>query len=337
MVNIRKEIGLTYDDVALVPAYTNIDSRLTPSTVTWVTKKMTSQIPIINAPMDTVIGPELADVLLELGGVPVFARSNSLDHYRKLLDYRENSIVSTGVSNYKLIQEVVDLGFKTILLDTANFWTRHGLTTLQQLKKQFAHVEFIAGNVCTAMGYVDLVNSSADAVRVGGGGGSVCITRLQTGIGVSQFTAVTECADMALKYKVPVWADGGIKGPRELCLAIAGGATVGMVGKILALTYESAAPKKEINGVLHACYRGQASKSYQIDHYGGVKAGTVPEGEEFWAPVTKSAKEVIGELLGGLRSSMSYLGAKDIKEYQRKAEFIQVTPAYTTESSVRPN
>lgn len=168
---------------------------------------------------------------------------------------------------------------------------------------------------------------------------SACSTRIKTAVGVPQFTAIYDCAEMAKKFKVPVIADGGIKGSREVCLALAAGATAVMVGKLFALTEESAAEKsidKDRNGNLYAKYRGQASADFQKDFYGKVKDNTVPEGVDFWAPVSGSAHQVVNDLVGGLRSSMTYLGAKNLKEYQAKAEFMEVTAnSYMLESNPR--
>ena len=152
--------------------------------------------------------------------------------------------------------------------------------------------------------------------------------RIVTGFGVPQLTAIYECAEIAEKLRVPLIADGGIRTSRDVVLALAAGASTVMIGKLFALTRESAAPKKrssEVPSGLLAKYRGQASKDFQTDFYGGLKDKTVAEGIDFWAPVSGSAKELIDELLGGIRSGLTYGGARNIKELQRKAEFVEVT------------
>jgi IMP dehydrogenase len=161
-----------------------------------------------------------------------------------------------------------------------------------------------------------------------------------TGFGVPQFTAVYECAKIAEKLRVPLIADGGIRNSRDVVLALAAGASTVMIGKLFALTKESAAQKREnpkVKSGWEAKYRGQASQDFQTDFYGGLKEKTVAEGVDFWAPVSGSAKELIEQLLGGIRSGLTYGGARSIKELQRKAEFVEVTLAYLAESYPRHN
>jgi IMP dehydrogenase len=211
---------------------------------------------------------------------------------------------------------------------------------VEELKSLHPDKEVIAGNVCTAMAYHDLVNAGADAVKVGVGPGAACTTRMVTGFGIPQFTAVQDCARIAEKLRVPLIADGGIRTSRDVVLALAAGASTVMVGKLFALTKESAAQKRSLVSSpygLQAKFRGQASADFQNEFYGGLKAKTVAEGIDFWADVTGSAEELINNLLGGIRSGMTYGGARSLKELQRKAEFVQVSPAYIHESKPRPS
>ena len=221
-------------------------------------------------------------------------------------------------------------------MDIAHGHSDQMMRFVEQLKRSHGDKQVIAGNVCTAMAYHDLVNAGADAVKVGIGPGAACTTRMVTGFGVPQFTAVRDCAAVADKLRVPLIADGGIRGSRDIVLALAAGASSVMVGKLFALTEESAAEKRPIandGGALEAKYRGQASKDFQIDFYGGLKRNTVPEGTDFWAPVSGSAQGCIEELIGGLRSGMTYAGARNVKELQRKAEFVAVGSAYMSGES----
>jgi IMP dehydrogenase len=209
---------------------------------------------------------------------------------------------------------------------------------IQELKRTHPDKDVIAGNVCTAMAYHDLVNAGADAVKVGVGPGAACTTRMVTGFGVPQFTAVYDCAKIAEKLRVPLIADGGIRTSRDVVLALAAGASTVMMGKLFALTKESAAPKRKSAHSptgLEAKFRGQASEDFQNDFYGGLKHKTVAEGIDFWAPVSGSAMELLDKLLGGLRSGLTYGGARNIKELQRKAEFVEVSASYMAESRPR--
>jgi IMP dehydrogenase len=351
----------TFDDVCLVPSFSNLTSRLEPDTSTWITKDLKIKLPIVNSPMDSVISYELANILLDLGTYPIFNRFKNFEDYVTLHEnYSNNVFISTGVQDLDYTKRIIDLGFDKLLLDTANGWTRTMLDFIYSLKKYSNSLQIMAGNVSTSVGYVDLINAGADSIRVGIGNGSPCTTRMVTAVGLPTFSVLCECAEMAKKYKVPFLCDGGIRNSRDLSLAVAAGATACMIGKLLALTEESAAQKEYItyfNGAprvvkkcangsfcgtsgrtLNYCarYRGQASEEYQLQNYGKVKEGTVPEGVGFWAPVAGPAKTVVGDLVAGLRSSMTYLGAKNIKEYQQKAEFVEVTPSYMVESKPRP-
>jgi len=187
----------------------------------------------------------------------------------------------------------------------------------------------------TPIAYQDLANAGADAIKVGIGPGAACTTRMVTGFGIPQFSAIYECAKIAQKLRVPLIADGGIRSSRDMVLALAAGANSVMIGKLFALCKESAAEKKVVENKMYAKYRGQASEDFQTEFYGGLKEKTVAEGVDFWTPVEKSAQDLIDEFLGGVRSGMTYGGARNIKELQRKAEFVRVTSNYLSESKPR--
>lgn len=327
----------TFDEVALVPQYNNIPSRTEPSLETWLTRSNKVSIPLVPANMDTVVGDDLAAVLHANGTMPIFHRFTDAEAQRAwVLRYPERTFVSAGMHQVDQIRELLELGAVGVCIDVAHGHSEQMLRFLETLKREFPSKQFIAGNVCTAMAYHDLVNAGADAVKVGIGPGAACTTRMVTGFGVPQFTAIRECADVANKLRIPLIADGGIRSSRDIVLALAAGASTVMIGKLFALTEESAATKRDgPNGVREAKYRGQASEDFQNDYYGGLKSMTVAEGTDFWAPVTGSAQALINELLGGLRSGMTYGGARTIEELQRKAEFIEVGNAYMDESRPR--
>lgn len=330
----------TYDDVALVPQFNNIPSRTEPSLETWLTRHLKIGIPLVAANMDTVMSYELADVLLAQGSLPIFHRFTSMEEQEKWVrKYKEKTFISCGILKLDETRKLLDLGAAGVCIDVAHGHSDRMFRHIQEVKKSHPNAQVIAGNVCTAMAYHDLVNAGADAVKVGVGPGAACTTRMVTGFGVPQFTAVLDCARIAEKLRVPLIADGGIRTSRDVMLALAAGASTVMIGKRFALTRESAAPKrpsKTAPSGLEAKFRGQASADFQNDFYGGLKAKTVAEGIDFWAPVTGSAAELIEEFLGGVRSGMTYGGARNLKELVRKAEFVQVSSTYIQESRPRP-
>ncbi|HRW58177.1 MAG TPA: guanosine monophosphate reductase [Chlamydiales bacterium] len=330
----------TYDDVALVPQYNNIPSRTEPKLDTWLTKNTKIEMPLLAANMDTVISEELADILIENGGIPIYHRFTSFENQRKWVKkYKNKTFISCGILNIEEVMELLSLGASGVCIDVAHGHCDRMVHFIRTLKAKHPNKDVIAGNVCTAMGYQDLVNAGADAVKVGVGPGAACTTRIVTGFGVPQFTAVRDCSIVAEKLRVPLIADGGIKCSRDVVLALAAGASTVMVGKMFALTEQSAAPKRKSvdgSGFIEAKFRGQASEDFQMEFYGKMKEKTVAEGVDFWAPITGSTQHLIDTLLGGLRSGLTYGGARSIKELQRKAEFVKVYGSYILESHPRP-
>lgn len=342
---------LTFDDVALVPQYSNISSRTEPDLSTWLFKDKKIGMPLLAANMDTVICDELADVLLANGGFPIFHRFTDIEQQRIWIKKYSQCSISTGLNN-EYLEDFIGLGAKVITFDIAHGHSKQMLNEIEFIKTKYPHVDIIAGNVCTSIGTHDLISAGASAIKVGVGPGAACTTRTTTGFGVSQFTAIQDCVGIARRFKIPIIADGGIRNSRDVVLALAAGASTVMIGKLFALCNESAAPKRTYNKVVYegdpeldptfstvtiheAKYRGQASKDFQDEKRGGLKRGTVSEGDHFWAICNKSAQDVIDDLLGGLRSALTYGGARSIAELQRKAEFVEVTNSYSLESSVR--
>ncbi|KKM95389.1 hypothetical protein LCGC14_1188750 [marine sediment metagenome] len=347
------DFGLTFDDVCLVPQYNDVPSRTEPDTATWLTKNLEVGMPLVPANMDTVMGEDLARVIIENGGYPIFHRFASTETQISWVEYFEGLLfVSCGINEKSDILNILDAKPKGVCIDVAHGHSDRMHRMIDKIKNHDPNIQVIAGNVCTPMAYQDLVNAGADAVKVGIGPGAACTTRIVTGFGVPQFTAVQECAKIAKKLRVPIIADGGIRGSRDVVLALAAGASTVMMGKLFALTHESTAEKRSEYGVSRisrdggktcevvppqerAKYRGQASADFQNEFYGGLKEKTVAEGIDFWAPVTGSAQDLIDDILGGLRSGLTYGGARNIKELQRKAEFMRVSDNYSAESNPR--
>lgn len=331
----------TFDDVALAPQFNDIPSRTEPLLETWLTKNRKINMPLLAANMDTVISEDLADILIKNGTLPIFHRFTSFETQASWVQkYKENCFISCGITADAMdnVKKLFELGAAGVCIDVAHGHSDRMLEFIHRLKSTHPEKQIIAGNVCTPIAYHDLVNAGADAVKVGIGGGAACTTRIVTGFGIPQFTAIRECAEIAHKLRVPLIADGGIKHSRDVVLALAAGASTVMAGKLFALTEESSAEKSYDDQKQYiAKYRGQASADFQNEYYGGLKVKTVAEGTAYTAPISGSAQKLIDDLLGGIRSGMTYGGARNIKELQRKAEFVEVTSTYLTESFPRPN
>ncbi|MBT3463998.1 IMP dehydrogenase [archaeon] len=464
------DLGLSYDDVLLVPKRSSIKSRKDVSTTSNLTKKIKIHVPIISANMDTVTESEMAISMAELGGVGIIHRFNTIeeqvDEVKKVKRYR-NAIIENPLTvpidlpitdlihlgakhkfssflvvdfNKKLVgivtsrdvrfkqpgslivrdvmtpkdklivgmssvsvnkakkvmvnhkieklpiinddwtvaglitskdifkkalhpfstldskerlmvgaaigvklteikraKELIDAGVDFLVIDIAHGHSDHEIELLKKIKKEFPKIEVIAGNVCTPEGTRDLIKAGADCVKVGVGPGSTCVTRLVSGAGYPQISAIINCAKVADKLNVPIIADGGIKLSGDITKAIAAGASTVMLGSMLAGTEE--APGKTLikNGKKIKIYRGMASFGAKLgkDSKNSVEDNIseyVPEGVEATVPYKGNVEEIIHQLVGGLRSGMSYVGAKNINEIRGKCEFVQITAGGLRES-----
>lgn len=331
----------TYADVSIEPVYNNVDSRM-HETISFKSKLavgVETELPFIPANMDTVIGPELAKIIWERGGVPIFHRFTDFETKVDWINDFEGCFISAGIkeNDIKEALKLADLGLQGVCIDIAHGHDSRMKPAIAALKQ--AGVKVIAGNVCSVDGYRDLVEWGADAVKVGIGPGAACTTRKTTGFGVPQFTAVYEIGKEAMKLHVPFIADGGISGPDDIAKALGAGASTVMMGKQFAICEESAA-EKQLNldkGIIEARYRGQASAEFQKEFYGGVRKGTVPEGESMWAEVWGSAEDYLDYLAGCLRTTLTYGGSRDIYEFQRKVRgnFWCVSSGTALENGVR--
>ncbi len=232
-----------------------------------------------------------------------------------------------------------DAGADVLCLDIAHGHAEHAIAATQELRRT-VDVEIIAGNVATPAGARDLIAAGAHAIKVGVGPGSVCTTRLVAGVGVPQLTAVLECARACRDAGIPVCADGGIRMPADVSKAIAAGAHTVMVGNLLAGTTESPGSLLERNGRMLKVHRGMASqggmdrrRASEADSGGAGEFGqVVPEGVEAVVPHRGDASSVVRELMGGLRSAMSYSNAHTIGEFHENASFVRITTAGQIES-----
>ena len=234
----------------------------------------------------------------------------------------------------------VEAGADVLVVDIAHGHSDHTLSMVKSLKSQYPKTPVIAGNVASAPGVADLAEAGADAVKVGVGAGSICITRVVTGYGVPQLSAISDCAEMGHRLKVPIIADGGLRNSGDIVKALAVGASAVMLGSILAGTEESPGAAVIRDGRQYKVVRGMASLSANVERRVVDKGQIddeewgeiVAEGVEAVVPFRGELEDVLNQILGGLRSGMSYAGARTIEELWENAEFVRVTGAGQKES-----
>jgi len=245
-----------------------------------------------------------------------------------------------GVGQLERARALEEAGADVLVLDSAHGHSKGIIDTVKLIKKELK-IDIIAGNIATAEAAEALVAAGVDGIKVGIGPGSICTTRIVSGVGVPQMSAIEECAEVGKKHGVPVIADGGIKYSGDFAKALAAGAQSVMVGSLLAGTDESPGEFITYQGRQYKTYRGMGSIGAMTkgssDRYfqeGTAADKLVPEGIEGRVPHAGSIRDVIFQMVGGLRSSMGYVGARDILDYQEKAEFVEITSAGLKESHV---
>ncbi|WII70839.1 IMP dehydrogenase [Bdellovibrio sp. 22V] len=327
--------GLTFDDVLIVPARSDIRSRRDPHLTTKLTKNISIETPIISANMDTITEYDMAFAMNQLGGVGILHRFITIEEQasqaRRLKEAGVKVIsasVGVGEEFKARAKAVIDAGANVITIDIAHGHSVQMMETMKWLKDNYPKIDIIAGNMATPDAARDLIEAGADAIKVGIGPGSMCTTRIITGCGVPQLTAVALCSEIAESYGVPVIADGGIRTSGDMVKAFAAGANVVMLGSMLSGTIET--PGEIKNGKKQ--YRGMASRSAQDSWRGGVPEGMAPEGESTQVNVKGHVKDVILEVTGGIRSGMSYVNATTISEIREKALFMEMSANGVAES-----
>ncbi|MGQ9618057.1 MAG: IMP dehydrogenase [Candidatus Aminicenantia bacterium] len=249
--------------------------------------------------------------------------------------------IGVGEEAIERAKALVNAGVDVLVIDTAHGHSERVIETVKKLKKELPGVEVIAGNVATYEGAKDLIEAGVDAIKVGVGPGSICTTRVVTGIGVPQITAISEAYRVAKKYGIPVISDGGIKYSGDITKAIVAGSSSVMIGNLLAGTDESPGEIILYQGRSYKSYRGMGSlgamKKGARDRYGqeGIgEAKIVPEGIEGRVPYRGSVSKIVELLVGGLRAGMGYAGCKTLEELREKGRFIKITNAGLRESHV---
>jgi IMP dehydrogenase len=256
---------------------------------------------------------------------------------------RCGAAIGVGPDRLDRAQALIDAGVDVIVVDTAHGHSAAVLETVTELRRCFADVPLVGGNVATAEGTESLIKAGVSAVKIGVGPGSICTTRIVTGVGVPQFSAIVESAQVASRSGVPIIADGGIKYSGDLVKALAGGAATVMIGSLFAGTDEAPGEVVLYQGRSYKIYRGMGSigamaggrsrDRYAQDHVDD-SSKLVPEGIEGRVPYRGSLGNSIYQLLGGLRSGMGYCGAHDLAELRARARFVKISAAGLHESHV---
>ncbi|MET0182113.1 MAG: IMP dehydrogenase [Caulobacterales bacterium] len=255
---------------------------------------------------------------------------------------RVGAASTIGDAGYERTLALIDAGADVVVIDTAHGHSKGVLQAVERVKRYSNRVQVVAGNIATRDGAKALIDAGADAVKVGIGPGSICTTRVVAGVGVPQLTAIMDAVEAALKADVPVIADGGIKYSGDLAKALAAGAEVAMIGSLLAgseeapgevILYQGRSYKSYRGmGSLGAMARGSADRYFQKEVTDQMKF--VPEGIEGRVPFKGPVANILHQLVGGLRASMGYAGAKTLKDFREKARFVKISAAGLRESHV---
>jgi len=352
------ELALTYDDLQLVPDFSNINSRTDVSLRTHVSKRYGIMIPIVASPMDTVCDEKMAWKLYTLGGAGVIHRFMTIQEqveqvqsvYERIYRTSEGldilelmwgvmyddwhaeikyppimAAIGVQPSDRQRAKHLVEAGANVLVIDVAHGHHQKVIDMIKWCKSELKDtVDIVAGNVATANAVLELEEAGVDGVRINIGNGALCTTRLKTGFGVPSVTSLLNITRVAT---VPIMADGGIRNSGDIAKALALGADTVMAGSLLAGTDESPGNIIETPQGLYKQYRGSASLSAKLDHSGD---GNNVEGESTMIPYKGGVKFIINGLTDGIKSALSYGGASNLQEFN--PEYVQVTNAGMVEA-----
>lgn len=329
-------LAFTFDDFTLAPVYSEVMSRKDPDTSTPLIIKHPIRVPIISAPMNTVTGAEMIIAMVEIGATGVLHRYGSIEEMqnsiKKILEKvpPESFFVAIGATGDYLdrAKAAKNLGVKNFCIDVANGDSKVCSTALENLIALVGNSgEIMVGNVCTEEGADRLSALGATIIRVGIGPGSMCTTRVVTGHGVPQLTAIEDCVRGAARYGVAVVADGGIRNSGDIVKALAIGADAVMIGGLLAGTDETPGEVVVRDGSGWKSYAGMASEEGRglNGWFDRTRTSYVPEGVSTMVPYKGSAKSVVENLVNGLKVGMSYCNAHTLYDLQKNARWVRVT------------
>ena len=340
-------LALTFSDVLLKPQRSSVVSRSQVSLKTHLTPKIEINFPVISINMDCVTGVPLSMAMAKFGGISFYPRFATppvqAREVKQILDAGYQVIPAVGIKSGELarVDLLVSIGIKAITIDIAHGHLESCLDFVTILKKKYPNLEIISGVVGTYEGARDLFLAGADAVRVGVGPGSICTTRLMTGSGMPQITAIMDAFKAGEEFGKPILADGGIKNSGDIVKALAAGASAVVVGSLLAGANESASELVEINGKKYKTFNASTSKTEKLKQYSKNSADKslsyvdYVEGLEAFVESEGPLESILNRLDKGIRSGLSYSGAFNIEELHQKAQFVRVTPISYAENSNR--
>ena len=364
MLTLPLPQALTFDDVLLVPGY----SEKHPNSIdlsTRLNKDIKLNIPLISAAMDTVTESRLAIAIARMGGVGVIHKnlsiedqcleikkvktqetsstSKEVEHHSSNFDQRGRLLVGAALGVSPELMEragaLVSLEVDFFCLDSSHGHSLGVIQSIKDLKKKFPSVPLLAGNVATYEGAKALIEAGADCIKIGIGPGSICTTRIVTGAGMPQLTAIAEASRACREKQIPCIADGGIKCSGDISKAIAAGADSVMLGGLFAGTEESPGDTITFEGRTYKSYRGMGSlaamKAGSKDRYFQENADLnklVPEGIEGQVPFKGKLEDVVIQLVGGLRAGMGLSGSSNVQDFIMRSRFVQITNAGLKES-----
>ena len=350
--------GYTFDDLLLVPAY----STVVPADVSLKTRLCDGielSIPVCSAAMDTVTESAMAIALAQSGGIGFIHKNLSVEAQADMVRAVKQAVVSSkdaavdsngkllagaavGVSETTMVRvkELVDAGVDILTVDSAHGHSKGVIDTVAKIRKAYPKLPLVGGNIVTSDAAQALIQAGASVLKVGVGPGSICTTRIVSGVGVPQLSAISDVVQVAKRYNVGVIADGGIKFSGDIVKALAAGADAVMLGGLLAGCEETPGDIIEVYGKRVKTYVGMGSLSAMqrgsSDRYfqGGQKElkKLVPEGIEATVPYKGPMSDVIYQMMGGLRSGMGYCGCETITELKEKAKFVKISNAGLKES-----
>ncbi len=339
--------SLTFDDVLLIPRYSDVLPSETDISLN-LTKKISLKVPFLSSAMDTVTESKMAIAMANAGGIGVIHRNlNIKEQAKEVFNVKKKKLivgaaVGTNKEDIERAKALIDNGCDLVVVDTAHGHSEKVLKTLSMLKKINKKVPLCVGNIATGEAAKKLYNSGADIIKVGIGPGSICTTRMVAGIGVPQISAIMDVKGALKNKKIKIISDGGIKFSGDIAKALAAGADAIMMGSIFAGTDESPGKKYKVKGKIYKQYRGMGSigamSSGSANRYFQKsfkdKSKFVPEGVEGRVEYKGNVSKIIYQLKGGLRSSMGYIGAKNLNQITKNAKFIKITKAGFYESMV---